>query len=88
MTAPKSKAREERAREILRAPFGATKCPKCGAESRPYDWNEVDIGIGVQTYEHEWECPEHGCFSYVFDQAANRSAPLFRDDCEQEQTDG
>lgn len=55
-------------------PSSAT-CPRCGAESECVDWIEVDIGVGIQTGNHEYMCPEHGEFGWSFDGTA-----VFRDD--------
>jgi hypothetical protein len=55
-----------------------TTCPRCGAASPCVDWNEVDIGVGVQTFDHEYECPTHGCFAFAFEHHQTR--PIFRDD--------
>lgn len=41
-----------------------TICPKCEAESPCTDWQEVDIGVGVQVFDEEWTCPEHGEFGF------------------------
>ncbi len=47
----------------MAAPFSPVPCPKCGEYSQPHDWNEVDIGVGVQTFDHTWVCKNHGEFS-------------------------
>ena len=57
-----------------------TTCPKCKAASPCVDWCEVNIGVGVQTWDHEYECPTHGCFGFVYDENTHRSAAVFRDD--------
>lgn len=58
-----------------------TTCPKCGAESPCVDWCEVDIGVGIQTFNHEYECPTHGRFAFVFEKDnPTRSKPIFQDD--------
>lgn len=44
---------------------GSSKCPKCGETSPCVDHNEVDIGIGFQTFDHEYWCPTHGGFAFV-----------------------
>jgi hypothetical protein len=60
-------------------------CPKCGVTAPCVDWNEVDIGVGVQVFEAEYECPKHGCYAYVgTDKPGSPMAPLFRDDAEPE----
>jgi len=41
-----------------------TKCPKCRAESAHTDCDEVDVGIGVITGNHCYECPTHGEFCF------------------------
>lgn len=60
----------------------STPCPKCSAPSPLVDYAEVDIGVGVQTFNHEYECPTHGCFAFVYDEASHRSKPIFRDEAE------
>lgn len=37
-------------------------CERCGRSCPPVHWEEVDIGVGVQVYDHVWLCPEHGEF--------------------------
>lgn len=39
-------------------------CPVCGKPCPCDDWQEVDIGVGVQTFGHVWLCPEHGRFTW------------------------
>lgn len=56
-------------------PFGPTECPECGHLSEPYDWNEVDIGVGTQTFDHTWECPKHGEWCL-----RPEGTPIFRDE--------
>jgi len=43
----------------------SVKCPKCGAESPCVDHCEVDIGVGIQTFDHKYLCPEHGRFAFA-----------------------
>lgn len=61
-----------------------TECPKCRAASPCVDWNEVDIGVGVQKFEHEYECPTHGRFAFVHEPGALFASPaaIFQDDHE------
>lgn len=56
------------------------KCPKCDAESPCVDWCEVDIGVGTQTWNHEYECPTHGRFAFIFDEGSTRCRPIFHDE--------
>lgn len=61
-------------------------CPKCKAQSPCVDHNEVDIGVGIQTFDHRFYCPTHGEFS--FNASASWDAPIvaiFRDDEESAQ---
>lgn len=66
----------------------AEKCPKCGERSPCVDHNEVDIGVGIQTWNHEFWCPTHGGFAFVEDPGvfanfgAGRTKVIFRDDAE------
>ena len=67
----------------MRAPRGPERCPKCDAESPCTDWNEVDIGVGVQTFNHSYTCPVHGIFAW--DESApyvpgKRSVAIFQRD--------
>jgi hypothetical protein len=34
----------------------------CGVPSPLVHFEQVDIGVGVQEYDHQWECPQHGVF--------------------------
>lgn len=43
----------------------AEKCPRCGERSPCVDHCEVDIGIGFQTWNHEFHCSTHGGFAFV-----------------------
>ena len=52
-------------------------CPKCGKISPCVDWCEVDIGVGVQTFDHEYECTEHGGFSFVSATYFDRAEAVF-----------
>ena len=40
-------------------------CPRCKAPTTLYDFIEVDIGVGVQTFDHQYLCPECGEFAFV-----------------------
>lgn len=44
---------------------GTSVCPKCGAKCPCVDHLEVDIGVGIQTGEHEYYCEAHGAFSFT-----------------------
>jgi hypothetical protein len=57
-----------------------TPCPKCGDKSPCVDFCEVDIGVGVQRWNHEYRCPTHGDFAFVQVAGTYRSQPIFRDD--------
>jgi len=35
-------------------------CPRCGSEDGHKLYEEVDIGLGVQTYVYGYDCPECG----------------------------
>lgn len=59
-------------------PPETTKCPKCGADSTLADCTEVDIGVGFQRFNEEWECPKHGPF--CFRSVEHNHEPVFRDD--------
>ena len=51
-------------------------CPECGLAAPCVDHCEVDVGVGVQTFDHEYECPEHGAFAFVLaDSPTDFSAP-------------
>jgi len=65
---------EPSARDIERG----TECPKCRALSPLFDCQEVDIGVGVQEFNHEYVCPEHGQFGFAL--VDGRSEPVFLDD--------
>lgn len=43
---------------------GPSPCPRCGVVSPCVDHGEVDIGVGTQTFDHEYCCPAHGGFSF------------------------
>lgn len=47
----------------------------CGRESPLTDQDEVDIGVGIQTGNHVWTCPEHGDWSIN----NHDHQPMFRD---------
>jgi hypothetical protein len=55
---------------------GSTPCPKCGERSPCVDHSEVDIGVGLQTWDHEYECPTHGGFSFVDTPRNEQIAPF------------
>jgi hypothetical protein len=59
--------------------IGPTPCPKCGVSSPLFDFQEVDIGVGMQVFGEEWECPEHGRFCFAFAQSGH-SEPIFQED--------
>ena len=40
-------------------------CPKCSVPSPCVDHSEVDIGVGMQTWDHEHYCSEHGAFAFA-----------------------
>jgi hypothetical protein len=52
-----------------------SECPKCRAPSPCTDWNEIDIGVGVQIFDEEYTCPTHGPFGFT-----REGEPVFRDD--------
>lgn len=52
----------------MRAPRGPEPCPICGTSCPCHDWNEVDIGVGAQTFEHVWLCETHGRFGYAWEE--------------------
>jgi hypothetical protein len=39
-------------------------CPKCGAPSECLHWEEVDIGVGIQEFDHQYGCPWHGVWGF------------------------
>lgn len=53
----------------------ALACPACGKDAPCYAWEEVDIGVGVQVFEEEWVCLEHG----VFRMSSTTLEYIFRD---------
>jgi hypothetical protein len=57
-------------RPRLNHPSGA-ECPRCDQNSPCVDWCEVDNGVGVQTWDHEYQCPTHGRFTFVFNTATD-----------------
>lgn len=61
---------------MIPPPANPCACPKCGEPSPCTDWNEVDIGVGVQTFDHVYTCPRHGDFAFSL--YTHRAA--FRDD--------
>ena len=50
---------------MIRPPYGPERCLRCDTVSPCVDWNEVDIGVGIQTFEPQYECPTHGRFAFV-----------------------
>jgi hypothetical protein len=67
------------------APYSDDRCPRCLAKSPCVDWNEVDIGVGVQSFEPQFQCPVHGRFAWVertIEQMAAKEPPkaIFQDD--------
>ena len=67
---------------MRKPPVSPDLCPKCGAESPCVDWNEVDIGVGVQSFDYRYTCPGHGEFSYPsapYD-VNNPAKAIFRDE--------
>jgi hypothetical protein len=42
-----------------------TQCPVCEALCECKHWQEVDIGVGVQTFDYEYFCETHGYFCYT-----------------------
>lgn len=68
----------ERGKAALPTPMpgcGSSPCPKCGTASPCVDHIAVDIGVGIQTGEHEYCCPEHGGFAFPAS-----GGVVFRDD--------
>jgi len=68
-------------------PYRPEPCPKCGESSECVDWCEVDIGVGLQTFDPEYRCPAHGVFAFksapldALTGFADRAPePVFRDD--------
>lgn len=57
-----------------------SSCPKCGTDVPCVDYCEVDIGVGVQTWNHEYQCPAHGPFAFTYNETTHRSEPIFRDE--------
>lgn len=49
---------------MRKPPASPERCPKCNTESPCTDWNEVDIGVGVQCFDYRFTCPEHGEFAF------------------------
>lgn len=54
-------------------------CPKCGQEALLYDYNEVDIGVGMERFNESWMCPDCGEFTFAFAQSGPQDV-IFRDD--------
>lgn len=42
----------------------SSPCPKCKTSSPLFDWDEVDIGVGIQTWDEVYVCPNHGEFGW------------------------
>lgn len=60
-----------------------TRCLKCGAPSPLVAWSQVDMGVGgVQSFDHEYECPRHGEFAFRFDMSTRPPVAVFRRDLE------
>lgn len=57
-----------------------TPCPKCSSPSPLVDCCEVDIGVGIQTWDHEYECPTHGRFVFVVDKETFKARAVFQVD--------
>jgi len=57
----------------MSSPFKPEECPRCGVMCKVYDWRSVDIGVGMQHYDPEYECPEHGVWSLVRDEPPDDS---------------
>jgi len=55
-----------------------TTCPKCGAPAPCVDYSEVDIGVGVQTFDHEYQCPNCGNFAFRYEPELNRTEAVWR----------
>lgn len=45
----------------------ATDCPRCGLLSPCDDWQEIDLGVGLQRWDLGWCCPKCGRFGYDSD---------------------
>jgi len=63
-------------------PTSPEPCPKCGTPSPCTDWNEVDIGPGVQYFDYRYTCPTHGEYAYPnapYDHE-NPAKAIFRDE--------
>jgi hypothetical protein len=58
----------------------ASVCPKCKSPSPLFDYNEVDIGVGVQIFNESWECPIHGVFGFHFNEETLKTEPIFQYD--------
>lgn len=52
------------------------RCPRCPLEATCTDWNEVDIGVGVQVFDEQYTCPEHGLFGF----STSTGLAVFQDD--------
>ena len=57
---------------------GTTPCPKCAVPCPCDDHNEIDIGVGYQTWGHQWLCREHGRFAYP--DGVDPGPAIFEDD--------
>lgn len=60
-------------------PYSSIKCPICGAECPCVDWCEVDIGVGTQTFDPSWGCPQHGEIALTVDDGLRPARWVFRD---------
>lgn len=45
----------------------ATECPCCGSLSPCDDWQEIDLGVGVQRFDIGWSCLRCGRFAFDSD---------------------
>ncbi len=41
------------------------RCPNCGQAAPCIDWNSVDIGVGWQNFDEQYECPLCGVFAWA-----------------------
>ena len=57
-----------------------TECPKCKKLSPLWDCTEIDIGVGIQEFNHEYACPEHGRFAFCLVENEKLAVPVFADD--------
>lgn len=64
----------------MKPPADPVSCLKCDALSPCVNWTDVDIGVGIQTFEHQFECPAHGRFAFVYDEKTRTSRAVFQED--------